>query len=600
MNNNRPKKAYIVIIASIILLVLIGIASYSFFNIGNLSVSNVVNLNAVTEENNMVFDTLGGNTSLNVTIDNMLESAAGTIAAENTTTLNVTFQANTSYSVVCSYDIVWEWTSTDKYQTHTSGVTENEITIHAELDGNGAEGTNNIQSETDLADFVGSQTSKTVVSRAAIASTGSTANTVTWYLTTRFYNVDADQSTLAGKNYTGRFKVTNVDCQKGTVQVSLANHIRHNLPKSGTDVVSNSPWILTSDHAGEWRYAGKNPDNYISFNGELWRIIGVMPGMTYCTGEYGNANECDTTAIGSLVKIIRNDALGIFSWDYKQIGVGSSLSDNGSSDWSDSQLMLMLNGINYLKTGYDVDGNKLHDDYFNFQGIIKDASGNGYYNVSKHYLDENGTTIYMPASATINDGYTGTSGTISKKIESSAFSQIATVKWDLYGANNYSTAAEGNTSALYNKERNINNTGSVYIGTASEKRAVYWYGKIGLMYPSDLGYATNGGSTYDRNTCLGYQIKGWNVSSYKTDCMRNSYLWFLNITSSSPGNSGKNQWTMIQNSSVSSNIISIISLGLISDLNAKGSANVRPALYLKADTQFVGGTGTYNDPYTIE
>ena len=57
---------------------------------------------------------------------------------------------------------------------------------------------------------------------------------------------------------------------------------------------------------------------------------------------------------------------------------------------------------------------------------------------------------------------------------------------------------------------------------------------------------------------------------------------------------------MIQNSSVSSNIISIISLGLISDLNAKGSANVRPALYLKADTQFVGGTGTYNDPYTIE
>ncbi|MBR7042489.1 MAG: hypothetical protein IKI04_03200, partial [Bacilli bacterium] len=108
------------------------------------------------------------------------------------------------------------------------------------------------------------------------------------------------------------------------------------------------------------------------------------------------------------------------------------MSDNGSSDWSDSQLMLMLNGINYLKTGYDVDGNKLHDDYFNFQGIIKDASGNGYYNVSKHYLDENGTTIYMPASATINDGYTGTSGTISKKIESSAFSQIATVKWDLY------------------------------------------------------------------------------------------------------------------------------------------------------------------------
>ena len=82
----------------------------------------------------------------------------------------------------------------------------------------------------------------------------------------------------------------------------LANYIINVAPKSGTDAVSNSPWILTSDHTGEWRYAGKNPDNYVQFNGELWRIIGVMPNMTYCTGTYGTETECNTTTTGSLVK----------------------------------------------------------------------------------------------------------------------------------------------------------------------------------------------------------------------------------------------------------------------------------------------------------
>ena len=599
MNNNRPKKAYIVIIASIVLLVLIGIASYSFFNIGNLSVSNVVNLNAVTEENNMVFDTLGGNTSLNVTIDNMLESGAGTIAAENTTTLNVTFQANTSYSVMCYYDIVWEWTSTDKYQTHTSGVTENEITIHAELDGNGAEGTNYIQSATDLADFVGSQTSKTVVSRAEIASTGSTANTVTWYLTTRFYNVDADQSALAGKNFTGRFKVTNVDCQKGTSQsTSLANYIKYNAPKSGTDAVSNSPWILTEDHPNEWRYAGKNPDNYIQFNGELWRIIGVMPNTTYCTGTYGSDTECSTTTTGSLVKIIRNASLGNFSWDYKQSGVGSSTTNFGSNDWTDSQLMLMLNGTNYLKTGYDVNGNKLHQSYTITSNVV---AGNGYnfYNTAYSYLDGNGTTVYVPSSATTSE-YTATSGTLYKKIESSALNQIATVKWDLYGTSPYSSAAEGSPSAFYNKERNINGLGTVYTGTTPENRAVYWYGKIGLMYPSDYGYATNGGTTYDRNTCLGYQMSSWSSGSYKTDCALNSYLLFQNITSTAPGTSGTNQWTLSPYSGGAFLVFSVYSTGYAADDDTHYTRGVRPVLYLKADTTFTGGTGTYNNPYTIE
>ena len=600
MNSNKTKKPYIVIIASIILLVLIGIASYSFFNIGNISISNVVNLNVATEDNNMVFDTIGGNVTLNVTVENMAEGSAGTLAAQNNTTLNITFQANTSYSVMCYYDIVWEWITTDVYNNHTSGLNADEITIQAEINGNGSEGFNHIKNETDFVDIVGDKTSEIVVSRAEISSVGSTSNTVSWDLTTRFYNVDADQSDLAGKSLAGRFKVANVKCQKGEAQVSLATYLKYNAPRSGTDAVSNSPWILTEDHPNEWRYAGKNPDNYIQFNGELWRIIGVMPNMTYCTGTYGNANECDTTATGSLVKIIRNQTISSSSmyWDYKQTGVGSSISDNGSNDWSDSQLMLMLNGTNYLKTGYDANGNKLHQSYTITSNVVA-GNGYNYYNATYSYLDGNGQAVYVPSRATTSS-YTATSGTLDKKIESTALNQIATVKWDLYGAGSFTTASEGSPADFYNKERNINGLGAVYTDASlPENRPVYWYGKIGLMYPSDYGYATNGGNTYNRTTCLGYQMNGWSSGSYQSDCAGGNFLWYKNITSTAPGTSGTNQWTMSPRSDSDNYVFLVYSIGGVSYANPIIATAVRPVLYLKADTLFGGGSGTWNDPYTI-
>ena len=597
------KKSIVIISSILILLTIIVIASYSFFSIGNLSINNALDINTITEENNMVFDTVGGEISLNVTIDNMLEGSAGTLAAQNNTTLNVTFQANTNYSIVCSYDIIWEWTSTDKYQAHTSGVTDNEITIQAEFDGNGSEGFNNIKNETDLADFVGNHSSEIVVTHAQIDSIGNTANTVSWNLYTRFYNVNADQTALAGKNYTGRFKVADVHCERGAAQKSLVTFLKYDAPRSGTDAVSNSPWILTSDHEGELRYAGKNPDNYIEFNGELWRIIGVMPDMTYCTGTYGNSNECNKKSTGSLVKIIRNRLISSNSmyWDYKQPGVGSSTTIYGSNDWSDSQLMIMLNGTNYLKTGYDVNNTKLHNSYTITNNMVADGNGYNFYNATYNYLDGNGEAVYKPSSATTSS-YTGSSITLYKKIESSALSTIATVKWDLYGTNNYDTAAEGSPSAFYNKERNINGLGAVYTNASlPENRAVYWYGKIGLMYPSDYGYATNGGTTYDRNTCLGYQVSGWGSESYKTNCAGNSYLWYNNITSTVPGAYGANQWTLSPISGFAYDVFIVSGTGgSVMGSSAYPTYGVRPVLYLKADTLYGGrGTGTWDDPYTI-
>ena len=212
-----------IILLTITILTLLGLvvfATYAYFA-NNATITNVTNLNVVSERNNMVFDTLGGGMILNVTASNMSEANNNTVASENNTTLTINFQANTNYDMVCTYDIVYEWTSTDKYQAHSSGVTDNEFTIQASLANNDHvyRGTNHIASEIDLSTAVGNQNSAVVVSGAQIDSTGTSTSTATWTITGKFYNVNADQDNLAGKTYEGRFKVSNVSCIAGTVTI---------------------------------------------------------------------------------------------------------------------------------------------------------------------------------------------------------------------------------------------------------------------------------------------------------------------------------------------------------------------------------------------
>ncbi len=215
----KKNNIILITIAITTLLALVIGATYAYFSTGNMNITNVANANTITERNNMVFDTIGGGMSLNITAANMVQASNGTVAANNSTTLTVNFTANTDYSMVCTYDIIYEWTSSDKYTAHTSGVTSNEFTIQGTLANNAhvSQGTNSISSETDLSSLTYTNYAATVVSGAQIDGTGSSTSTAVWTLTSKFYNVNADQSTLSGKTYAGRFKVANVTCIAGSV-----------------------------------------------------------------------------------------------------------------------------------------------------------------------------------------------------------------------------------------------------------------------------------------------------------------------------------------------------------------------------------------------
>ena len=153
---------------------------------------------------------------------------------------------------------------------------------------------------------------------------------------------------------------------------------------------------------------------------------------------------------------------------------------------------------------------------------------------------------------------------------------IEEVVWNLGGSSTYNDVTP---SMFYERERGT----TVYTG-----RPTTWTGKIGLMYPSDYGYATSGGTTKDRAACLAEELYNWRSSDF-SDCKGNDYLY----------NSSLNQWTLAPYSPSAYSVFSVLRSGGVSSYFASATHIVRPALFLKSNTMVKSGTGEKNNPYTL-
>ena len=266
------------------------------------------------------------------------------------------------------------------------------------------------------------------------------------------------------------------------------------------------------------RYVGANPNNYVSFNNELWRIIGVMNNIDNGTGKKE-----------SRIKIIRDEPIGNYSWDYDASG-------NYDNDWSTSTLMNLLNNGAYY--------NRTTGSYYNNSTTATsvDFSSNG--------LTEEAKTM------------------------------IGNAKWNLGGTASYTTSSGGLASHWYTYERDT----TVYSGRSTE-----WIGKIGLIYPSDYGFATSGGSITDRTACLAKELFSWDSSSV-SDCRNNDWLY---------DDSSYIQWTLTPYSNSSSLVFGPYSTGNVYYSRAYVSNAVSPALYLSSNVKISGGTGTSSDPFIL-
>ena len=142
-------------------------------------------------------------------------------------------------------------------------------------------------------------------------------------------------------------------------------------------IKQNGASVSSDDEDNNVRFTGADPSNYVYFNCsdynnqtsdtcEIWRIIGTFNNVTKSDGKKE-----------SLIKIVKYERLNndLFRRDYKKNGVGGSTSNNGSNDWTTSQLMMMLNPTDYLKSGYTIDNN-----------IVKDSKGQAIYqNMGSYY-----------------------------------------------------------------------------------------------------------------------------------------------------------------------------------------------------------------------
>jgi len=290
------------------------------------------------------------------------------------------------------------------------------------------------------------------------------------------------------------------------------------------------------------RYVGQDPCNYVTFNGETWRIMGAFNNIDNGSGtketriKLVNANYARYTSSSSST----TKSWSTVSWGYSY----SNRTGSYTSIWADSTIQGMLNA---------------------------------YYNGTSY-------SFYYSSSTTSVTHYYNSTGLVSNN----STSYIGNAVWGVTGPNSRGYY----TSELYNLER---------AGNVPTSGSSTWTGIVGTIYPSDVGYSTSGGSTVSRTQCLNNYLLNnsqaatsgdWRNAS---DCYTNSYLY---------DDTGSAIWTMTpfidsSNSRAFAFYTSGSYVGYVNTTSSGGRHLVYPVVYLLSTIKVSGGSGTSNDPYTL-
>lgn len=302
---------------------------------------------------------------------------------------------------------------------------------------------------------------------------------------------------------------------------------------SATDDQKNQMWTFSHEATEQlgattdYRYIGANPNNYVKFNDELWRIIGVFD------------VDDGTGKIEKRLKIVRNESIGSYSWDNKNTSTGAE-NNYGKNSWSDARLNYLLNAGHESET----------------------------YGGSLYWNRKSGTCYAGSDNATTSCDFTSTGLTDLAK------EMIGDAKWYLSGTEDYQSTNSGSSTTWYKYERGT----TVYSG-----RSTNWTGKVGLIYPSDYGNATSGGTI--RRRCLSNSMNSWFGSL--AVCKTNDWLF-----------NSSDMWSMSQETSDSFKVFYTIDGG-IADESTSSTHDVLPVVYLKSTINIASGTGSSDSPFIL-
>ena len=254
---------------------------------------------------------------------------------------------------------------------------------------------------------------------------------------------------MMNKSFSAEIKVDAGEVEKATDKIiSLSQGDTWESGASGVFATNSYVDETTGESKyHEYRYIGANVNNYVSFNNDLYRIIGVFDENSHgVEGEY-------------LVKLISANSLGTYSWGAYNTSNTSGVYYNSSNDWTGST------------TGVKANLNVLLNEYF-YNKI----------NTSNTYGDCVDWTFYYDNKSNNYRTY-GCNNIVNYGILEEYRNYIEKVTWYLYGYSsndlskqNFYLCERGQYS-----ECTSANSGSYSTSTNDN---------IGLMYASDYLYAS--------------------------------------------------------------------------------------------------------------
>ena len=298
------------------------------------------------------------------------------------------------------------------------------------------------------------------------------------------------------------------------------------------------------------RYVGKDPNNYVSFNGELWRVIGVMKDVDGGTVSGDNATR---------VKIIKATDIGHFPY-YEDCLEENMTYDSTTDKWTCSSRRYNNNWPN--STANEI----LNDLYWNRKTHVP---YNGWMYLKTG--DQTAFTWQDYKTESLDFRNSGLKKVYQNMMETATY-YLGGYTW---GSDTYSGSTM-NSKQYYTAERT--NQGN--------NNELTWTGNLGLMYPSDYGYASSG--TVSGSSCRNIALYTWNTTA-NAPCRNNDWLF----------NDAFWQWTMTPRAGDTYSVARVYPNGSVDSGGTNNGFGVRPVAYLKSSVKVLRGVGSQSNPFVI-
>ena len=146
---------------------------------------------------------------------------------------------------------------------------------------------------------------------------------------------DEEKEALVGQKIFLALKINGIQNMENiTIATDKLIALTNNKDNSGLYTITHPKdstlQIGTNEDITEYRYRGASPKNYVTFNNEVWRILGVFP------------TDDGTGNIENRIKLIKDQSIGNNYWNTTQVASTSTY-----NNWTGATLMKYLNGTYY-------------------------------------------------------------------------------------------------------------------------------------------------------------------------------------------------------------------------------------------------------------